>query len=123
MKQQALSALIRVSVFLAPLALLYWYAQNAFESARNQTHRGDTGLGIAVLLGFLALAMLLGFFIDLLVQIRRKRRLNVAADACVLAMLLMPFGWFACQWFGPPDSLVCKLPVAVFEGFLSGLKL
>jgi len=51
---------------------LHWYAKNAFEYARAQEHHGHPGLGIAILLGFTSLVMLVGFFVDIVIQIRKK---------------------------------------------------
>jgi hypothetical protein len=117
------SVVIRLIVFIAPLFLLHLFAQHAFEYASRQEHHGDTGLGIAILLGFVSLILLMGFLVDIVIQIRKKRMLNYLADAFILAMLAMPFGWFACNWFGGNDSLVCMVPVNVFGHVLGWLHL
>jgi hypothetical protein len=93
----------------------------AFEYARTQEHRGDTGLGIAILLGFLTLIMLGAFFIDFIIQIRKRQTLNYLTDALILLMILMPFGWFACNWFGVHNSIACKVPIVFFSHVLSWL--
>ncbi|MEO8390071.1 MAG: hypothetical protein ABI893_11140 [Polaromonas sp.] len=115
------SIIIRLIAFFAPLFLLHWYAKNAFAYAKTQEHHGDTGLGIAILLGLTSLVMLVGFFVDIVIQIRRKRMLNVLADVFILSLLLMPFGWFACNWYGGHDTSICAVPVDLFSRFLDWL--
>ena len=97
MRNYVLPAVIRLLAFIAPLFFLHLYSRIAFEYASTQEHHGDTGLGIAILLGFLTLIMLGAFSIDLIIQIRKRRTLNYLTDALILLILLMPFGWFACN--------------------------
>lgn len=123
MRNRVLPAVVRLLAFVAPLFLLHLYSRSAFEHASTRPHHGDTGLGIAVLLGFLTLLMLGAFLIDVIIQIRKRRTLNYLADACILLMLLTPFGWFACNWFGFHDSSVCRLPIMFFNHALSWLHL
>lgn len=118
MKRTASAIVIRLLLFIAPLYLLRLFALNAFEQASRQEHRGDTGLGIAILLGMLTLTMLLGFFVDLIVQLKRKHPAGYLTDLAILLALLMPFGWFACNWFGLGEHLACKLPLDGFGAFL-----
>lgn len=121
MKRHALSLTLRLLVFAAPLLLLFWYANNAFEYAKTQERHGDTGLGIAILLGLITLAMLLGFSVDLLIQIARKRWFAALVDAAILLALLMPFGWFACNWYGLTGHPACWLPLNGFGRVLEAL--
>ena len=123
MRNYVLPAVIRLLAFIAPLFFLHLYSRIAFEYASTQEHHGDTGLGIAILLGFLTLIMLGAFSIDLIIQIRKRRTLNYLTDALILLMLLMPFGWFACNWFGFHNSLACRVPIVFFSHALSWLHL
>lgn len=123
MRNHVLPVVIRLLAFIAPLVLLHLYAQNAFEHARTQERHGDAGLGIAILLGFITLILLGAFLIDLIIQIRKRRPLTSLTDAFIVLMLLMPLGWFACNWLGPHHSLACKVPVEFFGHVLSWLQL
>lgn len=123
MKKYASAIAVRLVLFLAPLYLLRLFALNAFEQASRQEHHGDTGLGIAIVLGMLSLTMLLGFFVDLIVQVKRKWPAGYWTDAIILLALLMPFGWVACNWYGLNENIACKLPLAGFGGFLEWMSL
>ncbi|KRB03211.1 hypothetical protein [Lysobacter sp. Root690] len=123
MKKHAYAIVIRLFLFIAPLYALHLFALNAFEQARRQEHHGDTGLGIAIVLGLVSLMMLLGFFIDFIVQIKRKWPAGYLTDAIILLALLMPFGWFACNWYGLGENVACKLPLAGFGSFLEWMNL
>jgi hypothetical protein len=109
--------------FMTPLFLLHLYARSAFEYARTQERHGDTGLGIAILLGFMTLVMLGAFLVDFIIQIRKRRPLSYLTSAFIVLLLLMPFGWFACNWFGLHQSLACRVPVVVFSQVLDWLHL
>jgi uncharacterized membrane protein len=91
------SVIVRFIAFIAPLFLLHLYAQYAFDHARAQERHGDAGLGIAILLGFICFVLITCFIVDFVIQIRKKRVLNFLADAFILIILLMPFGWFTCD--------------------------
>lgn len=119
MKNYALPVAIRFLVFVAPLFLLHLYLRSAVEYAHTQEHHGDTGLGIAILLAFTTLFMLGGFLVDLIIQIRMKRPHTALTDAFIVLMLLMPFGWVACNWFGAHHSLACTVPIMFFGQVLS----
>lgn len=93
------------------------------SSTRAQERHGDTGLGIAILLGFITLMMLGAFLIDLIIQIRKRRPLTYVTDAFIVLMLLMPFGWFACNWLGSHQSFACHVPMVIFSRVLSWLHL
>lgn len=117
------SVFIRCIVFFTLFLLLHAYSENAFEYARTQEHRGDTGLGIAILLGFTSLMMLVGFFTDLIIQAKKRGILNCLVDAFILVILLMPFGWFNCNWYGISDKIYCKIPLELFSRFLNWMSL
>lgn len=121
MRNYVLPVAARLLAFIAPLFFVYLYARSAFEYARTQEHHGDTGLGIAILLGFMTFVMLGAFLIDLIIQIRKRRPSAYLTDGFILLMLLMPFGWFACNWFGLHNSLACRIPVVFFSQVLSWL--
>ena len=117
------SPVIRIAAFVTPLLALLLYARIAAAHASSQQHRGDTGLGIALLLGAVALLMLVGFFVDAVPQLVRGRHWNWITDALILGLLLMPFGWVACNWFGVHESLACRAPISLFGAVLEKLSL
>lgn len=115
------AAAIALRVFLAsaPLAALYVYAQYAFEQARAQEHRGDTGLGIAILLAFVCVTLIVSFLVDLIVQIARKRIAASMTSLLILAVLCVPLGWFGCNWFDLRGSMACEQVGNAFGTFLA----
>lgn len=117
------SVVIRIAAFITPLLALLLYARMAVAYASTQQHRGDTGLGIALLLGAVALLMLVGFLVDVVLQLVRRRHWNWITDALILGLLLMPFGWVACNWFGVHESLACRAPISLFGAVLELLSL
>ncbi|WP_282268691.1 hypothetical protein [Stenotrophomonas sp. PS02298] len=117
------SPVIRIAAFVTPLLALLLYARIAVAHASTQQHRGDTGLGIALLLGAVALLMLVGFFVDAVLQLVRGRHWNWITDALILGLLLMPFCWVACNWFGVHESLACRVPISLFGTVLALLSL
>ncbi len=117
------SVIIRALVFFLPLLALYLFSRWSAVQAASQTHRGDGALGIAVLLGAMTLLMLLGFCADFVVQVARRRTFNWLVDGLLIALLMTPFGWFACNWFGGRDYGVCQIPMALFGIVLEGLGL
>ena len=123
MRNHVLPPVIRLMAFMTPLFLLHLYARNAFEYARTQERHGDAGLGIAILLGFITLVMLGAFLVDFIIQIRRRRPLSYLTSAFIVLLLLMPFGWFACNWLGLHQSLACRVPMVVFSQVLGWLHL
>lgn len=123
MRNQVLPLIIRLVAFMTPLFLLHLYSRSAFEYARTQERHGDAGLGIAILLGFITLVMLGAFFVDFIIQIRRRKPLSYLTSAFIVLLLLMPFGWFACNWLGLHQSLACRVPMVVFSQVLDWLHL
>ncbi|ALN63522.1 hypothetical protein GLA29479_2656 [Lysobacter antibioticus] len=109
---------LRVFLASAPLAGLYLYAQYAFGQARAQEHRGDTGLGIAILLAIVCVSLILSFLVDLMVQIARKRIAASMTSLLILAVLCVPLGWFGCNWFDLRGSMVCEQVGDAFGAFL-----
>ena len=122
MRKHVIAVVVRAVLFLGPLCLLWLWADYAIEQASRQERRGDTGLGIAILLGLVTLTMLAGFSIDLIVQAARKRVVNALADGLIVALLLMPFGWFACNWYGLGEHAACRLPMTLFGSVLELLE-
>ncbi|WP_051884879.1 hypothetical protein [Lysobacter antibioticus] len=115
------AAAIALRVFLAstPLVALYAYAQYAFAQAREQEHRGDTGLGIAILLAFVCVTLIVSFLVDLIVQIARKRIAASTTSLLILAVLCVPLGWFGCNWFDLRASMACEQVGNAFGAFLA----
>ncbi|MGO1003476.1 hypothetical protein [Lysobacter sp. CA196] len=110
---------LRILLASAPLVALSVYAQYAFEQARAQEHHGDTGLGIAILLAFVCVGLILSFLVDLIVQIARKRVAASITSLLILAVLCVPFGWFACNWFDLRGSMACEQVGHAFGAFLA----
>lgn len=117
------SVIVRVLVFFLPLLALYLFSRWSAVQMAGQTHRGDSALGIAVLLGAMTLVMLLGFIVDFVVQLRRRRVFNWLIDVLLIGLLMTPFGWFACNWFGGNDHFLCKIPTSLFGTVLDWLGL
>ncbi|MNM58878.1 hypothetical protein D3C81_701200 [compost metagenome] len=67
--------------------------------------------------------MLLGFIVDFVVQIRRRRAFNWLVDGLLIALLMTPFGWFACNWLGGTEYLLCQAPMSLFDTALEWLGL
>lgn len=110
---------LRLFLASAPLFAVYLYAHYAFEQTRGQEHRGDTGLGIAILLAFVCLGLILSFLVDLVVQVARRRIAASATSLLILAVLCIPLGWFGCNWFDLGDSIVCEPVGNAFGAFLA----
>ena len=119
MIKSLIPVIARLLAFISPLLLLYFYSQYVFDQVREREHRGDPGLGIAIFLGFICFAMLLCFVLDLIVQIARKRVLNGITDVFIIALLCMPIGWFACNFYDGRENAMCTIPVELFSRFLN----
>ncbi len=117
------SVITRLLVFFLPLLALYLLSLWSSAQTAGQTQRGDGAMGIALLLGAMTLVMLLGFVVDCARQFTRGRTLNGLVDLLLIALLMSPFGWFACNWFGGTGHQVCKVPVSVFSWVLEWLGL
>ncbi|WP_269789837.1 hypothetical protein [Stenotrophomonas sp. Iso1] len=117
------SVIVRALVFFLPLLALYLFSRWSAEQVAGQAHRGDSALGIAVLLGAMTLVMLLGFCVDFVVQVKRRRTFNWLIDILLIVLLMTPFGWFACNWFGGGECKVCQVPMMVFATVLEWLGL
>ena len=115
--------LIRIVLPALALLLHYGFVRYSIAVNANQEHRGDTGLGLAVHLGFMCIGLAVGYVRDLIRQLRRRDRALVYTDLGVLAALLLPFGWVGCNWFGFANSVVCWLPVNAFGALVGALGL
>jgi hypothetical protein len=71
----------------------------------------------------MTLVMLLGFIVDFVVQFWRRRTFNWLVDVLLIASLMTPFGWFACNWFGGNDYILCRIPMSLFGTVLDWLGL
>ena len=117
-RRPLMAVALRLGLAVAPFVGLYFYALSAFEHAQAQQHRGDTGLGIALLLGMICVLLMLGFGVDLLVQAARKRVAASIASLAIVAVLCVPFGWVGCNWFGLGDNFACMRIMDAFGAFL-----
>jgi len=110
---------------LPPAVMLGYYGAVRLSIAADAgtQHRGDTGLGLAVLLGFICLGFIAGYSWDLIRQACKRRYALAWVDLLVLSVLLMPFGWVGCNWFGLSRTPVCWLPIHMFGAVIDLLGL
>jgi len=114
---------LRLGLPLAVMLFYYGAVRYSIAADAGSEHRGDTGLGLAVLLGLICLVLIAGYTWDLIRQALRHRYALVCADLLVLSILLMPFGWVGCNWFGLTGSAVCWLPMHLFGSVIDLLGL
>ena len=114
---------LRLALPVAAMLVFYGFASLSTSANAGREHRGDTGLGVAIVLGFLCFALLIGYLVDLVVQLVKHQPALVVADLLVLAALCMPFGWVSCHWYGMVDSTICWLPLHAFGALLNLLQI
>lgn len=114
---------VRLALPLVVLLVYYGVVRVSIAADAGPQHRGDTGLGLAVLLGFICLGSIAGYGWDLIRQALKRRYALVWADLLVLSVLLMPFGWVGCNWFGLSKHPVCWLPIHMFGAVIELLGL
>ena len=114
---------LRLALPMAAMLVFYGFASLSISANAGREHRGDTGLGIAIVLGFLCFALLGGYLVDLVIQLFKRQPALVVADLLVLAVLCIPFGWVSCNWYGMVDSAICKLPLRAFGALLNLLQI
>ena len=107
-------SLLRIAIPVVVLAAVYGYAMYSIAATRGQSHHGDVGLGIALMMGFAVLAMLVGYRVDFGVRLIRREWLLAVVDLVVIAALAIPFGWVGCNWFGMTDTAICRVPLDAF---------
>ena len=105
------------------MMVFYGFASLSISANAGREHRGDTGLGIAIVLGFLCFALLVGYLVDLVIQLVKRQPALVVADLLVLGALCIPFGWVSCNWYGMVDSAICRLPLRAFGALLNLLQI
>lgn len=87
----------RLVISVAPLVILYFIAEMSFKANRQSEHPVDAGLGIAFLLIFIIVVLFIGFFIDLIVRLRKKSYSTVGIDLLFLLPILFAIFYFGCQ--------------------------
>ncbi|MFV0539822.1 MAG: hypothetical protein ACK5MZ_01110 [Aestuariibaculum sp.] len=65
--------LARLLIFAILCLVVYLFAQNAIETNSRKVHRGDVGLGIAILIFNVLLVMGITLLIDIIYRIRKKQ--------------------------------------------------
>ena len=114
---------LRLALPVAAMLVFYGFASLSISANAGREHRGDTGLGIAIVLGFLCFALLVGYLVDLVIQLFKRQPALVVADLLVLGILCIPFGWVSCNWYGMVDSAICRLPLRAFGALLNLLQI
>lgn len=109
--RHARRVLLRLRLPLGVLLPFWGFAHWVIQSGQDDRHRGDVGLGLALLLAALCVGLLVGYLVDVVLRIHRRENLLIAIDLLVLFLLSMPFGWVGCNWFGFVDHAICWLPV------------
>ncbi|WP_315057028.1 hypothetical protein [Chryseobacterium indoltheticum] len=88
--------IIRILAVAVPLLLLYFYSEMAFEANRQREHRTDVGLGIAFLLVFVLIILLVGFITDFIVRIYKKQYSIAMINVPFLLLFLIPVLYISC---------------------------
>ena len=114
---------LRLALPVAAMLVFYGFASLSISANAGREHRGDTGLGVAIVLGFLCFALLVGYLVDLVIQLFKRQPALVVADLLVLGALCIPFGWVSCNWYGMVDSAICRLPLRAFGALLNLLQI
>ena len=114
---------LRLALPVAAMLVFYGFASLSISANAGREHRGDTGLGIAIVLGFLCFVLLVGYLVDLVIQLVKRQPALVAADLLVLGVLSIPFGWVSCNWYGMVESAICRLPLRAFGALLNLLQI
>ena len=86
---------IRLALLFLPLVALIAYWEHAARQARLQTHHGDLGLGLGMVImgGMLCAGLLLGLLIDLIVRVVYRHTLEIAVDLGFIVLMAMPVAW------------------------------
>lgn len=90
--------IIRILAVVIPLLLLYFYSEMAFEANRQREHRTDVGLGIAFLLVFVLIILMVGFITDSIIRIYKKQYSIVLINVPFLLLFLIPVLYISCQF-------------------------
>ena len=88
--------IIRILAIAIPLLLLYFYSEMAFEANRQLEHRTDAGLGIAFLLVFVLIILLVGFITDSIIRIYKKQYSIALINVPFLLLFLIPVLYISC---------------------------
>ena len=88
--------IIRILAIAIPLLLLYFYSEMAFEANRQREHRTDVGLGIAFLLIFVLIILMVGFITDSIVRIYKKQYSIAMINVPFLLLFLIPVLYISC---------------------------
>ncbi|REC44498.1 hypothetical protein [Chryseobacterium sp. 5_R23647] len=90
--------IIRILAVAIPLLLLYFYSEMAFEANRQREHRTDVGLGIAFLLVFVLIILMVGFITDSIIRIYKKEYSIALINVPFLLLFLIPVLYISCQF-------------------------
>ncbi|AZB29118.1 hypothetical protein [Chryseobacterium balustinum] len=90
--------IIRILAVAVPLLLLYFYSEMAFEANRQREHRTDVGLGIAFLVVFVLIILLVGFITDSIIRIYKKQYSIAMINVPFLLLFLIPVLYISCQF-------------------------
>lgn len=90
--------IIRILAVAIPLLLLYFYSEMAFEANRQREHRTDVGLGIAFLLVFVLIILMIGFITDSIIRIYKKQYSIALINVPFLLLFLIPVLYISCQF-------------------------
>ena len=89
---------IRILAVAIPLLLLYFYSEMAIEANRQREHRTDVGLGIAFMLAFVLIILMVGFITDSIVRIFKKQYSIALINVPFLLLFLIPVLYISCKF-------------------------
>lgn len=89
--------LIRLLIVAISLLALYAYAEIAFQANRKKEHPTDAGLGIAILLAFIAVVLFIGFISDLILRLVRKEYKIALINIPFLIPFIVIIAYISCQ--------------------------
>lgn len=106
----------RLLIVFMPLFCFYLVSLHSIAENSKKIHRGDVGLGLAVLLFFILAVLLIGFCIDFIYRIRKKQYKIALTDVPFLLLFIIPFLYIHCQMGGCCANF-CEWYVDLFKSF------
>jgi len=103
----------RVLIVAIPLVCLYFFSMYSIAENNKKLHKGDVGLGLAILLFFILAILLIGFIIDLIYRLRRKQYKIAWTNVPFLLLFLIPISYIHCQMGGCCDTF-CEWFITLF---------